>query len=117
MMSLFVELRVEGISLVLVAILATAATSAPAGVLRLNLRPADVDHDGVISENEAASWMSSDPARLIIVEDPTELASIARAGQRSEPRPLNLPRRVGSISQFELPREELFYKDVKKRKK
>jgi hypothetical protein len=108
---------VERISLVLIAILGIAATSASAGTLRLNLRPADVDHDGVISENEAASWMSQDPARLIIVENPTEFASIAQASQQSEPRPLNLRRRVGSISQFELPREELFYKDFKKRKK
>ncbi|MBO9557614.1 MAG: hypothetical protein J7515_03390 [Caulobacter sp.] len=105
--------------LVLAAALAFCAAPAFAATQSLALNPADTDHNGVVSPQEAAAWLDRD--RGVIV--PVRLSAPARAAAAAEQRRTMFDQGLLRPNDFrapppeQRPPEDLFYKDFTKIKK
>lgn len=103
--------------LVLAAALAVCcAAPALAATQPLTLMPADTDHNGVVSTEEAAAWLDRD--RDVIV--PVRLTASARSAAAVERRRTMVDQGLLRPNDFRAPApedrppEDLFYKDFKK---
>ena len=103
----------------LLAPLALALTPALAAPQTLALAPADTNRDGVISPDEAATWLDRDHGVII----PVRLTPSARAAAATQQRRTMFDKGLLRPNDFrepapeDRPPEDLFYKDFKKIKK
>lgn len=104
----------------LLALAATPALAAPdTPAAPLALIPADTNRDGVVSTEEASTWLQRD--RGVIV--PVRLTASARAAAAMEWRAtmfdqsLKRPNDFRAPAPEDRPAEDLFYKDFRKIKK
>ena len=110
-------MRLVFVAAAALAVLAAAPALAAPRALALN--PADSNHDGVVSADEASAWLGKDRGEII----PIRMTLAARASGAATLRRtmfdpgLLRPNDFRTPAPEDRPAEELFYKDFRKLKK